>query len=76
MAEQAALLQAQNDLIRAANAELERRVAERTHELSELNRQLLLVNQHSWLALLNAIGSILLGITAAAVGWWAGSKLA
>ena len=37
---------------------------------------LLMLNQHSWLALLNAIGSILLGITAAAVGWWAGSKVA
>ncbi len=37
---------------------------------------LLLVNQHSWLALLNAVGSIVLGITAAALGWWAGSKLA
>ena len=37
---------------------------------------LLLLNQHSWLALLNAVGSVLLGITAAAVGWWAGSKLA
>lgn len=37
---------------------------------------LLMLNQHSWLALINAIGSILLGITAAAVGWWAGSKLA
>ncbi len=37
---------------------------------------LLMLNQHSWLALLNAIGSILLGITAAAVGWWAGSRLA
>lgn len=37
---------------------------------------LLLVNQHSWLALLNAFGSIILGITAAALGWWAGSKCA
>lgn len=37
---------------------------------------LLLLNQHSWLALFNAIGSILLGITAAAIGWWAGSKVA
>ncbi|MBB5033233.1 fluoride efflux transporter CrcB [Prosthecobacter vanneervenii] len=37
---------------------------------------LLLLNQHSWLALFNAIGSILLGITAAACGWWAGSRLA
>lgn len=37
---------------------------------------LLLVNQHSWLALLNAFGSIVLGITAAALGWWAGSKCA
>ncbi len=37
---------------------------------------LLLLNQHSWLALINAIGSVLLGITAAAIGWWAGSKLA
>ncbi len=37
---------------------------------------LLLVNQHSWLALLNGIGSIVLGITAAALGWWAGSKCA
>ncbi len=35
---------------------------------------LLLVNQHSWLALLNAFGSIALGVTAAALGWWAGSK--
>lgn len=35
---------------------------------------LLLVDQHSWLALLNAFGSIVLGITAAALGWWAGSK--
>lgn len=35
---------------------------------------LLLVNQHSWLALLNACGSIVLGVTAAALGWWAGSK--
>jgi CrcB protein len=35
---------------------------------------LLLVNQHSWLAVLNAFGSITLGITAAALGWWAGSK--
>lgn len=33
---------------------------------------LLMVNQHSWLALLNAFGSILLGVTAAALGWWAG----
>lgn len=37
---------------------------------------LLLLNQHSWLALLNAFGSILLGITAAALGWLAGSKCA
>ncbi len=37
---------------------------------------LLMLNQHSWLALFNAIGSILLGITAAAAGWWAGSRLA
>lgn len=37
---------------------------------------LLLVNQHSWLALLNAFGSILLGVTAAALGWWAGSRYA
>ena len=37
---------------------------------------LLLVNQHSWLALLNAFGSIILGIAAAALGWWAGSKCA
>lgn len=37
---------------------------------------LLLVNQHSWLALLNAFGSILLGIAAAALGWWAGSRCA
>lgn len=37
---------------------------------------LLLVNQHSWLALLNAFGSILLGITAAALGWWAGGRCA
>ena len=37
---------------------------------------LLLVNQHSWLALLNAFGSIVLGISAAAFGWWAGSKCA
>jgi len=37
IAEQAALLQAQNDLIRAANAELERRVAERTRELTAAN---------------------------------------
>ena len=37
---------------------------------------LLLLNQHSWLALINAIGSVLLGITAAALGWWAGSKFA
>lgn len=37
---------------------------------------LLLLNQHSWLALLNAIGSVLLGMTAAAIGWWAGSKVA
>lgn len=35
---------------------------------------LLLLNQHSWLALLNAFGSIILGITAAALGWWAGGK--
>uniref|UniRef100_UPI00378315D8 fluoride efflux transporter CrcB n=1 Tax=Prosthecobacter sp. TaxID=1965333 RepID=UPI00378315D8 len=35
---------------------------------------LLLVNQHSWLALLNAFGSIVVGVTAAALGWWAGSK--
>lgn len=35
---------------------------------------LLMVNQHSWLALFNAVGSLLLGITAAALGWWAGSK--
>ncbi|WP_395752051.1 fluoride efflux transporter CrcB [Prosthecobacter sp.] len=37
---------------------------------------LLLLNQHSWLALLNAVGSIVLGITAAALGWWAGSRMA
>lgn len=37
---------------------------------------LLLVNQHSWLALLNVIGSAALGITAAALGWWAGGKCA
>lgn len=37
---------------------------------------LLLLNQHSWLALLNAFGSIILGITAAALGWWAGAKCA
>jgi CrcB protein len=37
---------------------------------------LLLLNQHSWLALFNAIGSIVLGITAAALGWWAGSRCA
>jgi fluoride exporter len=37
---------------------------------------LLMVNQHSWLALLNALGSIVLGVTAAACGWWAGSKCA
>jgi CrcB protein len=37
---------------------------------------LLMVNQHSWLALLNAFGSIVLGVTAAALGWWAGSKCA
>lgn len=37
---------------------------------------LLLVNQHSWLALLNAFGSMALGITAAALGWWAGSRCA
>lgn len=37
---------------------------------------LLLLNQHSWLALLNAFGSIILGITAAALGWWAGRKCA
>lgn len=37
---------------------------------------LLLLNQHSWLALLNAFGSIILGITAAALGWWAGGKCA
>lgn len=37
---------------------------------------LLLVNQHSWLALLNAFGSILLGIMAAAAGWWVGSRWA
>lgn len=35
---------------------------------------LLLVNHHSWFALLNAFGSIALGVTAAALGWWAGSK--
>ncbi len=32
-------------VLREANEHLEARVAERTHELSELNRQLLLVNQ-------------------------------
>ena len=32
------------------------------------NDSWLLLNQHSWLALLNAIGSMLPGITAAAVG--------
>jgi CrcB protein len=37
---------------------------------------LLMVSQHSWLALLNAFGSIVLGVIAAAVGWWAGSKCA
>ncbi|MCB1276637.1 CrcB family protein [Prosthecobacter sp.] len=37
---------------------------------------LLLLNQHSWLAVINAIGSIILGITAAALGWWAGSRCA
>lgn len=37
---------------------------------------LLIVNQHSWLAALNAFGSMILGITAAALGWWAGSKCA
>lgn len=37
---------------------------------------LLLVNQHSWLALMNAFGSVLLGITAAALGWWVGGKCA
>ncbi|MBN8421641.1 MAG: CrcB family protein [Verrucomicrobia bacterium] len=37
---------------------------------------LLLLNQHSWLALLNALGSILLGMSAAALGWWAGSRVA
>lgn len=37
---------------------------------------LLLLNQHSWLAAINAIGSIVLGITAAALGWWAGSRCA
>ncbi|MFO1483146.1 MAG: fluoride efflux transporter CrcB [Verrucomicrobiaceae bacterium] len=35
---------------------------------------LLIVNHHSWLALLNAIGSIVCGVAAAAIGWWAGSK--
>jgi CrcB protein len=35
---------------------------------------LLMINQHSWLALLNAVGSVVLGITAAALGWWAGGK--
>lgn len=37
---------------------------------------LLLVDHHSWLALLNALGSVVLGISAAALGWWAGSKCA
>lgn len=37
---------------------------------------LLWVNQYSWLALINAVGSILLGVSAAALGWWAGSKCA
>ncbi|WP_395737763.1 fluoride efflux transporter CrcB [Prosthecobacter sp.] len=37
---------------------------------------LLLLNQHSWLALFNALGTVVLGITAAALGWWAGSRLA
>lgn len=37
---------------------------------------LLLLNQHSWMAVFNAVGSILLGITAAALGWWAGSRVA
>jgi fluoride ion exporter CrcB/FEX len=35
-----------------------------------------MVSQHSWLALLNAFGSIVLGVIAAALGWWAGSKCA
>ncbi len=37
---------------------------------------LLLVDHHSWFALLNALGSVVLGISAAALGWWAGSKCA
>lgn len=31
---------------------------------------LLLAGQHPWLAVLNAVGSIVLGIIAAALGWW------
>jgi len=37
---------------------------------------LLLVNQHSWLAAFNAAGSVILGVIAAALGWWAGSRCA
>ncbi|MGV3659223.1 MAG: fluoride efflux transporter FluC [Prosthecobacter sp.] len=37
---------------------------------------LLLLNQHSWLALLNAVGSVLLGVLAAAFGWWVGGRWA
>lgn len=37
---------------------------------------LLLVNQHSWMALINACASIALGVLAAALGWWAGGRWA
>lgn len=37
---------------------------------------LLLVNQHSWLAVCNAAGSVILGVIASALGWWAGSRCA
>lgn len=36
---------------------------------------LLFLNQHSWLALVNAVGSVLLGMGAAALGWWVGGRM-
>lgn len=35
---------------------------------------LLLAGQHPWLAALNAVGSVALGVIAAALGWWVAAR--